>query len=101
METNRKTLVGHVLSNKMNKTVVVAVESLKHDRLYKKAFKRMAKYKVHDEKGECHEGDVVRIIETRPLSKEKRWRVGEIITKKQAVEIKPEEITVPVPGEAK
>jgi small subunit ribosomal protein S17 len=76
----------------MDKTVVVAVEVVKRDRLYKKAIKRAAKYKAHDEKNECGEGDVVRIIETRPLSKEKHWRVAEIITRKEAVEIKPEEI---------
>ena len=91
-ETKRKTRIGHVLSRKMDKTAVVAVEVLKRHPLYKKAIKKSVKYKAHDEKNECHEGDVVRIIETRPLSKEKRWRVGEIITKKQAVEIKPEEV---------
>ena len=92
METNQKVRIGRVVSNKMNKTVVVAVEILKRDRLYKKQIKRAAKYKAHDEKNECGEGDIVRIIETRPLSKEKRWRVSEIITKKEVVEIKPEEI---------
>lgn len=93
METKRKTMIGQVLSNKMNKTVVVGVATSKRHPLYKKAIKRTVKYKAHDEKSECHEGDVVRIIETRPLSKEKRWRVGEILTKKEAVEIKPEEVT--------
>lgn len=93
METKRKTRVGRVVSNKMDKTVVVAVEVLKRHPLYKKAIKRAVKYKAHDEKNECGEGDIVRIIETRPLSKEKRWRVGEIITKKEVVEIKPEEIS--------
>jgi small subunit ribosomal protein S17 len=92
IETNRKTRIGRVLSNKMDKTVVVAVDVVKRHPLYRKAIKRSVKYKVHDEKNECAEGDVVRIIETRPLSKEKRWRVGEIITKKEAVEIKPEEV---------
>ncbi|HLB27961.1 MAG: 30S ribosomal protein S17 [Chloroflexi bacterium RBG_16_51_9] len=92
MEVKRKTMVGHVVSNKMDKTVVVAVDVVRRHRLYKKAIKRAVKYKAHDEKNECAEGDIVRIIETRPLSKEKRWRVGEIITKKEAVEIKPEEV---------
>ena len=92
MEVKRKTRVGKVISNKMNKTVVVAVDVAKRHPLYKKAIKRQVKYKVHDEKGACAEGDIVRIIETRPLSKEKRWRVGEIVTKKEAVEIKPEEV---------
>ena len=93
MEVKQKTRVGRVVSNKMDKTVVVAVEVVKRHPLYKKAIKRAIKYKAHDEKNECAEGDIVRIIETRPLSKEKRWRVGEIITKKEAVEIKPEEVS--------
>jgi small subunit ribosomal protein S17 len=92
METKRKTRVGRIVSNKMDKTVVVAVETFKHHALYGKTIRRVVKYKAHDEKNECGEGDVVRIIETRPLSKEKRWRVGEIITKKEVVEVKPEEI---------
>ena len=92
METKRKTRVGHVVSNKMDKTVVVVVETFKHHPLYGKTIKRAVKYKAHDEKNECGEGDTVRIIETRPLSKEKRWRVGEIITKKEAIEVQPREI---------
>ena len=76
----------------MDKTVVVAVEAFKHHRLYRKTIKRVVKYKAHDEKNECAEGDMVRIVETRPLSKDKRWRVSEIISKKEAVEIKPEEV---------
>lgn len=93
METKSKTMVGRVLSNKMDKTVVVAVERTKHHPLYQKTIKRVVKYKVHDAKNECGEGDIVRIIETRPLSREKRWRLAEIITKQRAVEIKPGEIT--------
>jgi small subunit ribosomal protein S17 len=77
----------------MDKTVVVAVETFKRHPLYKKAIRRAVKYKAHDEKNECQVGDAVRIIETRPLSKEKRWRVAEIITKGEVVEVKPEEIT--------
>jgi small subunit ribosomal protein S17 len=92
MEIKHKTMIGRVISNKMDKTVVVAVDTVKIHKLYKKAIKRAIKYKAHDEKNECGEGDIVRIIETRPLSKEKRWRVGEIITKKEAVDIKPEEV---------
>ncbi len=99
VETRRKTRIGRVVSSKMDKTVVVAVEVLKRHPLYKKAIKKAVKYKAHDEKKECHEGDTVRIIETRPLSREKRWMVGEIITKKEAVEIKPEEVATPsLPG---
>ena len=93
METKRKTRIGRVLSNKMDKTVVVAVETTKYHPLYKKTIKKAVKYKAHDAKNECEEGDIVRIVETRPLSKEKRWRMAEIITKKRAVEVKPGEIT--------
>jgi len=78
MERKRKTRVGQVVSDRMDKTVVVAVETPKRHPLYKKTVKRMVKYKAHDEKNECRIGDTVRIEETRPLSKEKRWRVVEI-----------------------
>lgn len=93
METKRKTRVGRVISNKMDKTVVVAVETIKRHRLYKKSIKKTVKYKAHDEKKQCGEGDIVQIVETRPLSKEKHWRVAEIITKGKVVEVKPKEIT--------
>jgi small subunit ribosomal protein S17 len=77
----RKTLVGKVVSNKMDKTIVVAMEdSVKHP-LYNKIVKRTVKFKAHDENNECQIGDRVRIMETRPLSKEKRWRLVEIIEK--------------------
>ena len=92
MEKKRKTRVGRVVSNKMDKTVVVTVETLRHHPLYKKTIRRAIKYKVHDEKNECKLVDTVRIIETRPLSKEKRWRVAEIITKREVVEVQPKEI---------
>jgi len=92
MEKKRKTRVGRVVSNKMDKTVVVTVETLRHHPLYKKTIRRAVKYKVHDEKNECRLGDTVKIIETRPLSKEKRWRVAEIITKREVVEVQPKEI---------
>ncbi len=93
MEENHKTRFGRVLSNKMNKTVIVAVQTPKHHPLYKKTIRREIKYKVHDEKSECRPGDMVKIVETRPLSKEKRWRVAQIIIKGEVVEVKPEEIT--------
>ena len=82
MERNsRKTMVGKVVSNKMDKTIVVAMEdSVKHP-LYGKVVKRTVKFKAHDENNECSIGDRVRIMETRPLSKEKRWRLVEIIEK--------------------
>jgi small subunit ribosomal protein S17 len=77
----RKTEVGKVVSNKMDKTIVVAIEdSVKHP-LYKKIIKRTVKLKAHDENNECTIGDRVRVMETRPLSKEKRWRLVEIIEK--------------------
>ena len=82
MERNlRKTRVGKVVSNKMDKTIVVAIEdSVKHP-LYKKIIKRTVKLKAHDENNECSIGDRVRVMETRPLSKEKRWRLVEVIEK--------------------
>ena len=92
MEKKRKTRLGRVVSSKMDKTVVVTVETLRHHPLYKKTIKRAVRYKAHDEKNECKPGDVVKIIETRPLSKDKQWRIAEIITKKEVVEIQPEEI---------
>ena len=77
----RKTRVGKVVSDKMDKTVVVAIEdNVKHP-LYKKIIKNTVKFKAHDENNECHIGDRVLVIETRPLSKDKRWRVVEIIEK--------------------
>lgn len=77
----RKTRVGRVVSDKMEKTVVVAVESTRRHPLYKKTIKRTTKFHAHDEAGEAKEGDVVRIMETRPLSKTKRWRVVSVIEK--------------------
>ena len=77
----RKTLIGRVASDKMDKTIVVAIEdSVKH-KLYNKVIKRTIRMKAHDEKNEAHVGDRVKIMETRPLSKDKRWRLVEIIEK--------------------
>ena len=81
MREGRKTLVGTVVSDKMDKTVVVAVERLYRHRIYKKVIKDVKKYKAHDEENACHVGDSVRIIESRPLSREKRWMVQEILKK--------------------
>jgi small subunit ribosomal protein S17 len=80
-ETNRKTLEGIVVSNKMDKTAVVAVESKVAHPLYKKVVKRTKKFKAHDEKNECQIGDKVEIIETRPLSKDKYFRLLRIVEK--------------------
>lgn len=93
MESTRKARFGKVISDKMDKTVVVAVETPRRHPLYKKNIRRAVKYKAHDEKNQCRTGDMVKIEETRPLSREKRWRVAEIITKGEVPEIKPEEIT--------
>lgn len=77
----RKTRIGKVVSDKMDKTIVVAIEtSVKHP-LYKKIVKRTYKLKAHDENNECKTGDKVKVMETRPLSKEKRWRLVEIVEK--------------------
>jgi small subunit ribosomal protein S17 len=75
----KKVYVGRVVSDKMDKTVVVVVERLIRHPLYKKVVKRITKFKAHDEKKECKVGDKVSIVEGRPISKEKRWRVLEII----------------------
>ena len=77
----RKTRTGVVVSDKMDKTVVVAIKTKVRHPLYGKMVNRTRKFKVHDEKNECGIGDTVKIMETRPLSKDKRWRVVEIIEK--------------------
>lgn len=77
----RKTRVGIVVSDKMDKTVVVAVERLVKHPLYKKYIKQTSKFKAHDSENQCDIGDKVKIMETRPLSKTKRWRVIEIVEK--------------------
>lgn len=76
-----KTFIGCVVSDKMDKTVGVAVESYKSHPLYKKIIRRRIKLKAHDENNACHLGDIVRVAETRPLSKTKQWRVVEIISR--------------------
>jgi len=93
MEKKHKTRVGVVVGDKMDKTAVVAVETSVRHPLYKKTIKRTVKYKAHDGKKQCQLGDTVRIIETRPLSRQKRWRVAEIITKGEVVKVKPDQIT--------
>ena len=85
----RKVREGLVVSNKMAKTVVVAVETRKVHPLYKKAVRLTRRYKAHDENNACKVGDKVKIVETRPLSREKRWRVAEIVSTKEIVETKP------------
>jgi small subunit ribosomal protein S17 len=92
MKAKQKTRTGTVISDKMDKTVVVLVESLRRHPLYKKGVRHTSKFKAHDEANACKVGDVVKIIETRPLSKEKCWRVAEVISRKEVVEIEPTEI---------
>ena len=92
MEKNRKVRIGKVTSNKMDKTVVILVEKLRRHLRYKKVVKHISKFKAHDENNECNIGDTVKIVETRPLSKDKRWRVVEIVRKKEVAEIKPAEV---------
>jgi small subunit ribosomal protein S17 len=75
----RKVLVGRVVSDKMDKTVVVRVERITRHRLYGKVIRHHRRYKAHDEGNACHTGDLVRIIETRPVSKEKCWMVTDIL----------------------
>jgi small subunit ribosomal protein S17 len=79
--TFRKVRVGRVISDKMEKTVVVEYQDLKSHPLYKKVLKHRVRFKAHDEQNQCKVGDLVRIAETRPISKEKRWRVVEIVEK--------------------
>ena len=79
--SSRKTRVGKVISDKMDKTVVVAIEDRVAHPLYKKTMKRTNTLKAHDENNECGIGDTVKVMETRPLSKDKRWRVVEIVEK--------------------
>lgn len=77
----RKTRIGTVVSNKMNKSIIVSIERRVAHPLYKKYFKKTTKLMAHDEKNECGMGDVVKIMETRPLSKRKKWRLVEIVEK--------------------
>jgi small subunit ribosomal protein S17 len=78
-KSRRQQKVGTVVSNKMNKTIIVAVESLKKHRIYKRTYKQTKRFHAHDEENTCQIGDVVRIEETRPLSKMKHWRLVEVL----------------------
>jgi len=109
MQKNRKKRVGHVISNKMNQTAIVVVETRRPHRLYKRIVKQISKFMAHDEKNECQIGDTVQIMEHRPISKEKRWIVTEIISRKEVVEVletdieiskaKPEQVEVKAKAE--
>jgi small subunit ribosomal protein S17 len=98
MCTRRKTRVGVVTSDKMQKTVVVAIESHKHHRLYGKTIRRTTRYKVHDAKDLAKVGDVVRIVESRPISREKRWRLAEVVMRREVAEFAPREIDASMLG---
>ena len=91
----RKVRVGRVVSDKMDKTIVGSLEWSQPHRVYKKNVKRWNKFMVHDQENSCNLGDTVRIVETRPLSKTKRWKVAEIIQKGDVAELQPEEIATP------
>jgi small subunit ribosomal protein S17 len=77
--SRRQQKIGRVVSNKMDKTIVVVVETLKKHRIYKRTFKQTKRFQAHDEENTCQVGDIVRIEESRPLSKMKRWRLVEIV----------------------
>ncbi len=81
----RKMRTGYVVSNKMEKTIVVTVETLVRHPLYQRTFRKTIRLKAHDEENSCNIGDRVRIMETRPLSKEKRWRLVEILERAQQI----------------
>lgn len=83
---NRKVRIGTVTGDKMEKTITVSVETVKQHPLYKKTISTSKKYKVHDENNEAKAGDVVRIMETRPISKDKRWRLIEVVRKAKTLE---------------
>ena len=90
----RKTRVGKVVSDKMDKTVVVVYEWSQPHPIYRKAVRRRTKFYAHDERNECSLGDTVRIVESRPRSKKKRWRVAEILSSVEIAEVQPEQIRV-------
>ena len=85
--SSRKRLVGSVIGDKMDKTVVVRVERMVRHRRYGKVLRRVKKYKAHDEKNACRVGDLVRIVESRPLSREKRWAVEEIVKRAESGDV--------------
>ena len=85
MDEKRKVKVGKVVSDKMDKTAVVAIQSLKRHPLYKKTIRRTVRFKAHDEANACRIGDIVTIVDTRPLSKTKRWKVVDIVSHRQAL----------------
>lgn len=94
-QTRRRSLVGQVMSNKMDKTAVVAVETIKQHPLYRKTIRTTKKYKAHDPNNQAQIGDVVRIEESRPMSKEKRWLIVEWVRRGQGAPVQVAEVEVP------
>ncbi|MDO8673397.1 MAG: 30S ribosomal protein S17 [Dehalococcoidia bacterium] len=92
MLKNRKTRVGRVVSDKMERTVVVAVETAKQHPLYRRVIRRTSRIKAHDEDNVCRLGDMVRVMESRPISKDKSWKVVEVLTKGDVAEVKAADI---------
>lgn len=92
MDNKKKTYLGRVLSDRMDKTVVVEVETRRPHPRYKRVVTFRRRFKAHDESNACDIGDLVKIVETRPLSREKRWRVVAVVSRGKAVEVKPKEI---------
>ena len=90
----RKDRIGRVVSDKMDKTVVVVYEWSRPHPIYKKAVRRQTRFSAHDPDNQCTIGDTVRIVETRPMSKTKRWKVAEVISSREIAELQPEEIQI-------
>jgi small subunit ribosomal protein S17 len=90
----RKVRIGRVVSDKMDKTVVVVYEWSRPHPIYKKAVRRQTRFSAHDPDNQCTIGDTVRIVETRPMSKTKRWKVAEVISSREIAELQPEEIQI-------
>lgn len=101
MASLEKLQTGIVVGNKMDKTVIVRIDRHKRHRLYGKTMRETRRYKAHDEKNECRLGDIVKIAETRPLSREKRWRVVEVVVKGDVAEVAPREIGAHIIEETK
>ncbi len=99
MGSQEKLQLGTVVSNKMDKTVVVRIDRHKRHRLYGKTMNVTRRYKAHDENNECRLGDIVKIAETRPLSRDKHWRVVEVVVKGDVAEVAPTEIGASLTGE--
>ncbi len=90
----RKVRIGRVVSDKMDKTVVVVYDWSRPHPIYKKAVRRQTRFNAHDPDNQCKIGDTVRIVETRPISKTKRWKVAEVLSSREIAEVQPEEIQV-------